>query len=404
VCFREMNGANISWGDEHMTEKKHRHGIAVLLIVVLCIVPGFNAVSAQPAPGPIIMTTDGDLWAWNGAGLPLTQLTGWGRNGGPVLSPDGTRAAYLSVSSIFVDWAQKQTGGGGGYYVPENIWMLDIPSGHTFRIADQPEDAVWDGPNNPGRYILRSSPSWSPDGQQLAWLDLQIDTITFTSEDQIGTAQVVVHDLVSGTVHVLDSFPITSVVTSGVRDVEWGRPGIAVKIGVGDDAYPWDLRVYNLAGDLIAQNHFEDWDYSVLFGSTWIQEQDQDYLFNAVNEGTWLNWRTGQTEAMSGLPEMYSLSAPDGASFYLSGDTWYLVLPGQAPINLGPVNLGDAVRPFGISRDGQAVVYGRWEIDPSTGFHAYTIIVHYPDHQVEIGRIQSAPGVVWGPVGWRVRH
>jgi hypothetical protein len=381
-----------------MTAINYRHGIMALLIAVLCIVPGFNAVSAQLAPGPIILTTDGDLWAWNGAGQPLTQLTTWGRNGGPVLSPDGTRAAYRSVSSIWVDWAQRQTGGSGGYSPPENIWMLDIPSGHTYRIADQPADAVWDGPVNSGRYILRSAPDWSPDGQQLVWLDLRIDTITFTSEDQVGTAQVVVHDLVSGTVHVLDSFPIAFRVTSVSSDVAWGHPGIAVKIGLGDDTYLWDLRVYSPAGDLIAQHHFAGYDYHGLFDSTWFQEQDQDYLFDTAGGGTWLNWRTGQTEPMSGLLELYSLTAPDGASFYLSGDTWYLALPGQAPIDIG-----DSVHPYGISRDGQAVVYNRWEPNSPTGF-PNVVIVQYPDHQVEIGRYQHAPGIVWGPVGWRVRR
>ena len=383
-----------------MTAIHHRCGIVALLIVGLCIVPGFNAVSAQLAPGPIILTTDGDLWAWNGVGLPLTQLTSWGRNGGPVLSPDGTRAAYTSISSIWVDWAQRQTGGGGGYARPENIWMLDIPSGHTYRIADQPADAVWDGPNNPGRYIMRSPPAWSPDGQRLAWVELPVDMFAPINDPPADTAQLVVHDLVSGIDEVLASFPFShSLALGAVFDVQWGRPGIAVKSTVGSLLHECDLYIFDLAGNTITQLH-EESNAGGVYDVVWIQDQDRDYLVNPrSSDGTWLNWRTGQHETMPGLPELYSLTAPDGASFYLSGDVWYLALPGQAPIDLG-----DDVRPYGIARDGQAVVYRLWEIDPLTGTYANTIMVQYAHHQVEIGRIHPAPGVVWGPVGWRVRR
>lgn len=380
-----------------MTTVNYRHGIVVLLIVGLCIVPGLNTVRAQLAPGPIIMTTDGDLWAWNGAALPLTQLTSWGLNGGPVLSPDGTRVAYTSTSSIFVEWAQRQTGGGGGYYVPENIWMLDIPSGHTFRIADQPADAVWDGPNNPGRYIMRSKPVWSPDGQRLAWVELPVDMIASTTDQPTDTAQLVIHDLVSGTDEILASFPfLHSDALRADFDVQWGRPGIAVKSTTGSLISEWDLRIFDLAGNTITQIH-EKSNYHGAFGAVWIR--DADYLVDARSlDGTWLNGRTGEYEPMSGFPEMYSLSAPDGASLYLSGETWHLALPGQAPIDLG-----QSVQPCGIARDGQAVVYWRWEPNSPTGYPS-VVIVQYPDRQVEIGRYQNAPGVVWGPVGWRVRR
>ncbi|MCA9912000.1 MAG: PD40 domain-containing protein, partial [Anaerolineae bacterium] len=73
------------------------------------LLPQHQAVQAQASPDPILLNIQGDLWAWTSADQPLQQLTDWGANEAPILSPDGRRAAYLSTSSLFVDWARTAT-------------------------------------------------------------------------------------------------------------------------------------------------------------------------------------------------------------------------------------------------------------------------------------------------------
>ncbi|MEO8609064.1 MAG: hypothetical protein ABI690_14335 [Chloroflexota bacterium] len=368
--------------------------IAVALIAALGSLVGLSSIQAQNSPDPIILNIQGDLWAWDGADQPMAQLTGWGMNAEPILSPDGTRVAYKSVASIFVDWLQTVEGS-GGFTPPENIWILDLPSRQTFRVADQPADAVWNGPVEPGKYVLRTQSVWSPDGQQLAWVEFLAALIPITNDTRTDTAQIIVYDLVSQTTRLIDSFPVSNrLARSGLFTLNWGEAGIVLNRLINDQAVTaLEIRIYDLSGSVITEIHSER-----LTPDQWIQYQEQAYLFDQRgNFDQWLNWHTGEAEAMPGSPEMYSLTAPDGASLFASGDTWSLALPDQPP-----VDLGEDIRPFGISRDGQSAVYGRWELNPATGYFAYTVLVQSQGQLIEIGRYQNVQPV-WGPTGWRVR-
>ena len=366
----------------------------ILLPFTLTLFLGSSLAHAQSQiPGdPIIMTLEGDLWAWEGSDQPMTRLTDWGHNGPPVLSPDGTRVAYTSFATVFVDWLATISGT-GGYWPPTNIWMLDIPSRQTYRIADQPANAVWTGPNDPGNYIVRSSPGWSPDGQQLAWVETISDTSLFTDGVQSSTAQVVIYNLVARTKTVIDSFTLQNPISTTDRmNVSWGRPGLIVSAALPEAILPWDSRMYDMSGNRIAEFTSGE----SLFGA-WLQDGEDDYIFRVNSPDRRVNWRTGQEETINGSVEMFSLMTPDGASLFYSNETWYAAFPQQAP-----VALGTRIRPYGVSRDGQAVLYGRWEIDPTRDVFAYTVLLHTPDQVIEMGRYNNV-FPVWGQTGWRVR-
>lgn len=374
-----------------MNGTNYRHWIVTSLIVALFSLVSPSSIQAQASPGPIILNLQGDLWAWDGPDQPMTQLTSWGMNERPILSPDGTRVAYVSTASIFVDWL-KTGQGAGGFTPPGNIWILDLPSGQTFRVADQPTDAVWNGPTESGKYIIRTAPVWSPDGQALAWGEFLSDLVPISNDDRMDTAQIVVYNLVSKTTRLLDTFPISNrLARAGLLSLSWGRTGIVLN-RLNQLIPALEIQLYDLTGHVIGDIQSER-----LGADQWIEYQGLEYLFDKRSTVQWLNWRTGEAEPMPGLPEMYSLSVPDGASFYTSGEAWFLVLPGQSPIDLG-----DQTQPFGIARDGQSVIYGRWEINPETGTFAYTLIVQSQSQMIEIGRYQSVQPV-WGPTGWRIR-
>lgn len=386
----------------------NRFGITLLVLIVVCAaLPGSPPAAAQPDSDPIILELHGDLWAWHSPDQPLEQLTSWGRNWWPILSPDGTHVAYASGVQIVSDWLES-VGGGGGFMPPLDIWVLDIASGQALRVADQPEDAVYNGPNRPGKYILRAMPAWSPDGTQLAWVEVAVDGVSAPDDAPSITVQLVRHDITSGiTTSVGDLPPDPEGLTPELYSVTWGASGIGVAVGVLEWATIQEYRVYDDSGALISQMLLPEDSSARMFYAAWISAPDQDYLFDPADipntvynspDKTWYNWRTGNEEPMMLTPEMVSLTAPDGARIFASEGTWHVAFPGQTP-----VDLGEHVRLYGIARDGQAVLYGRWEVNPATNGHAYTLLVHSADAVVEIGRFSSV-FPVWGPVAWRVRQ
>jgi hypothetical protein len=378
--------------------------VAFLIFTVLSVLPQKSAIQAQQPSDPIILTLNGDLWSWEGVSEPLRQLTSWGLNDRPILSPDGTKVAYLSTARVWAEWQQRCRCGSGGYALPLNIWVLDVPSSQTFRVADQPPDARFDGPSDPRKYITRSSPEWSPDSRYLAWTDLSIDTVNGPDDPLRWTAQLVVFDLVNKTTHILASNLIPPARAEPIY-VSWGKPGIALKVGVEEDynrGSALDLLLYDISGKLLARI---DLDVLPNVGLEWITYQDHSYLINTDEPDQWLNWSTAQAEDVPGAVEMYSLSAPNGASFFRDVDRWKLALPGQTPMALD-----DGFGVDAISRDGQSVLLAHTEYDQTTFTSLTTLVLRSADRTVQLGKYTGQlgentgiSGVVWGPIGWRIR-
>src|SRR5437899_735992 len=147
--------------------------IAVGLIPLLLSV-GLWPTSAlqQIGSDPLVVNFRGDLWSWNGTGRTLQQLTTWGYNEIPAISPDGQWIAYRSYARITVDWLHTIKGGSCDCDFPANIWLLNTLTGETSRVVDQPPGASYSGPDDDsGHYVLRSAAVWSPDGKWLAWTE-----------------------------------------------------------------------------------------------------------------------------------------------------------------------------------------------------------------------------------------
>ncbi len=134
----------------------------LLLTLIIAWVTGL--ASAQSTDQLVYAYMRGDLWKFNLAGGAATQLTDWGYTGGPILSPDGSKLAYLSTSPEFIAQFNAGTARQSAGTPPANILVMDIASESQSLIADQ------SGASAAG--TLRSLPAWSPDSGKLAWLEL----------------------------------------------------------------------------------------------------------------------------------------------------------------------------------------------------------------------------------------
>ncbi len=372
-----------------------RQKFKLLLVLSFAFAALSGAASAQYPTQPVILNIDGDLWAWEAKGQPLTQLTDWGYNYNPTMSPDGTRIAYSSYASSFVDWLQTVQGA-GGFLPPENIWIFDLPSRQTFRIAEQPANAAFNGPEQPGTYTMRQELTWSPDGGYIAWIEIMA-----TPESALGDGQyknqiaIAVYDLASRATLFVDWFSVTGEsLRTGVDryGLGWNESGIVLETrGAQGSGEASTYRLYDLMGGI----HNEVTSTASRYTGA-ITYNGVEYLFDGRDPEQWLNWETGAAEPVAGRLEYYSPTTPMGAIFYPVDGEWYLELPGQTPLKLG-----DQVRPYGISRDGQAVLYGRNEINPDTGFYGYTVILHWRDDAVKIGHYERIEALT-GPMSWRV--
>jgi|GEM_PF-4454308 len=174
---------------------------------------------------PIYFLMDGDIWSYDVNSGQLIQESNWGFNRKPVLSPDGTRFAYVSEATVAVNYYNST----GGYLtdpVPTNIWVWDVATNDAYRLVDQPQGAAitQDETGFPvvQNVVRRESLAWSPDGTQLAWLELdtnfQIDLLIHDFTDD--TRRIVPADL---------PYPYGDAGYIGVQGMAWGTDGILIE-------------------------------------------------------------------------------------------------------------------------------------------------------------------------------
>ena len=138
---------------------------SVLAISLACVTVGSAATTVVR---PLIVVSDGDVWQYGGrtkSDRPQ-RLTSWAHNWGPSLSVNARFMVYASDARRAVETC-KERDDCDDVGLPSNIWLRDLNTNRSSRIADQPKgDPIKQG-------IQRSRPTWSPDGASIAWTEIQ---------------------------------------------------------------------------------------------------------------------------------------------------------------------------------------------------------------------------------------
>lgn len=359
--------------------------------------------SMLPENGPLLLhissggSVNGDLWALDAPEQPLRQLTNYGYNYNPVLSPDGKYVAYDSTPKGDAPWECSG-------WPPANIWVLDIASGDAFRAADQPPDSSSD-PCGGSNFIQRPQVAWSPGSNFLAWGEHQAsETTPHVSYNLVKydvaqkNQQVIVPDL-----------PGTQGITNG-QAVDWGQAGIV------DFALPDNLViVYDANGKELFHTQLDASFTACLVSpensARWVMDGSTPSIYvqdcSTPSSLTLIDPATGTQSQNDGKLELYSLTAPSGFSLLMTQDSnrdvlWRVIAPAspatdldvrKASVNSNP----SALDMVAISQDGRQIAYLS-----DSGLMLYDGTGPAVPIDVLLESSQEISWIGWAPTGWRI--
>jgi hypothetical protein len=375
-----------------------------LTFLFLCLLVALPGAASAQFSAPLIITLNGDFWAWYGdASTPPVSVTQWGYNEPGVLSPDGSRVAYNSLAQIVVD-AFARVGPVGGGALPSNIWIADPISGQGVRVGEQPPQASFMVEGVPDFGIARSDPAWSPNGAQLAWAEQTYPT---------PSDAIIVYDLASQSAFAVASGLTPSAGVPAPKEVLWGQTGIVVRdLQPGADGAIVDaFSVYAPTGGIISQFTVGGSGRALVYDAL-MQVNGREALGVLMSDGVWelIDLASGAAQTAAGIPELYSLRAPDSSLSLRptlneqGGFTWQVLTPGGEVVAAFPSASFFVPQRYALSPDGQAVAYSDY-LDAQRVF-ADTINVWQNGAITVMPNALDFPligAVAWSPMGWRVR-
>ncbi len=160
-------------------------GTLVALVAVAALFFGRRFFGSDAPPPASLPTAIASLEA-----LPLTSFAGHERH--PAFSPDGTRVAFV--------WSGPDDGVHG-------VWVKQRDSASPLRLSDAPGWAAW--------------PTWRPDGQAVAWVQVGGDGSEIRVVPSLGGADRTLH-ATPGAIAGLDWSPDSARLVFSVRDTTTG--------------------------------------------------------------------------------------------------------------------------------------------------------------------------------------
>lgn len=382
--------------------------LIMLNLILLTLVGVFRPTptQAQPLNMPLVMLISGDIWTWNPQTDSLVQLTTWGYNFKPVMSPNGDWVAYKSWATITVD-AINNNAPMNPTEPAGNIWLLDPFTGDALRIADQAVDAVFGDVNGNDKFVARSNPVWSPDGAEIAWTEFIFPEYA---------SNLVIYNLASQTTRIaVNGLPIGYEQQSPV-DVVWGAFGIVYpttnfnsNTQTFEDTYyvysPQQNGQFNTftISDEYTVNHGEFW----FTGTEFINGMENGIaIITGSNLPILINPLTGSRTDFMGMIVGYSawqsLTQGNYVSFstYFNNNEYGLVWTAQSSDGryLGDIGTSisyyDTFSKIAISPDGLSMAYVAGDGSVLVWQNGLTV-------QLPVGNVEA---ITWSPMLWTTNY
>jgi WD40-like Beta Propeller Repeat len=147
--------------------------VSRFFVLIFCSM-AITTASAQVTTAPLVMFINGDLWAWNGTSSVLNMLTNNSFIRDVVVSPDGERIAYLAWSPLMTQATDYSAIISVDNPIPNDVWILETIAEESRLAGGQAPDATFGIPGEPANALVRVKPAWSPDGRQLAYVELAL--------------------------------------------------------------------------------------------------------------------------------------------------------------------------------------------------------------------------------------
>src|SRR5258708_15198611 len=289
--------------------------------------------------------------------------------------------------------------------------MMTLETGNAIPVADQPPGAYLSSNylDEKYKFATYSLPSWSPDSKFLAYSEYVADADK--GRQPVYTCQLLIYDVVTRQAHVVLSNLHSRPMSGGEPPrVTWSESGIAVELY--SDPAASQIGVYNATGQLLAMSHFVGVDE--FFSTKWVKVDTKDYLalnfaqvepvnqqeYTLVAGTTIYEPQTGNWTRLAGLPELYSLTTPNGFTLIAEPDFTGLQLSANPSIQARPVGYPfiDLSPNAALSPDGTQVAY----LDNSP-FLSNEVYIYQDGRVTEVQTPGEVSELAWGAMGWRLR-
>ncbi|MCA9916185.1 MAG: PD40 domain-containing protein [Anaerolineae bacterium] len=326
-----------------------RHFILLLLLISIFSVLGSS--SAQDSR-PIIIENNDQYFTWNpntGAAteLLLGEVDRFSLQG----SPTGEWAAYTRLAPVSISYLENYERGSGG--LPNDVWLVNLETGETQAITEQPEDAFFYIENS-RNVILRASITWSPDGSQIAWSEMDYYDLHLQQRHRIMVA-----DIATGEVRTLvDSLP-DYMGAIYPQTIQWIDSGILLSTTLASNQQDSFILYDAESGAQLQQISLGEGVHLVDYLVVKQGERDIVTVLPSVGEFSQIDLESGEMFSLLGLPMAVSESTQ--VKLVLSEDVSFPfqweVTTSDGEIYLTSISRDFAQERFALSPDGQSVIF-----------------------------------------------